>query len=117
MRSFEFVSEKAVSKKQQQFFGIVRAMQKGDMKKGGEAGEVAKDMKVSDVKDFAKTKHKGLPAKKKSEGYADDQREKTKRQLAAHDKAMIKSAKKSIEKYEKNKNKNENKIRNNSNEK
>jgi hypothetical protein len=107
MRSFEFVSEKAVSKKQQQFFGIVRAMQKGDMKKGGEAGEVAKDMKVSDVKDFAKTKHKGLPAKKKSEGYADDQREKTKRQLAAHDKAMIKSAKKSIEKYEKNKNKNE----------
>jgi hypothetical protein len=82
-------------------------MQKGDMKKGGEAGEVAKDMKVSDVKDFAKTKHKGLPAKKKSEGYADDQREKTKRQLAAHDKAMIKSAKKSIEKYEKNKNKNE----------
>jgi hypothetical protein len=107
MRSFEFVSEKAVSKKQQQFFGIVRAMQKGDMKKGGEAGEVAKDMKVSDVKDFAKTKHKGLPTKKKSEGYADDQREKTKRQLAAHDKAMIKSAKKSIEKYEKNKNKNE----------
>ena len=107
MRSFEFVSEKAVSKKQQQFFGIVRAMQKGDMKKGGEAGEVAKDMKVSDVKDFAKTKHKGLPTKKKSEGYADDQREKTQRQLAAHEKAMIKSAKKSIEKYEKNKNKNE----------
>ena len=67
MRSYEFVSEKAVSKKQQQFFGIVRAMQKGDMKKGGEAGEVAKDMKVSDVKDFAKTKHKGLPKKKTSE--------------------------------------------------
>lgn len=107
MRSYEFVSEKAVSKKQQQFFGIVRAMQKGDMKKGGEAGEVAKDMKVSDVKDFAKTKHKGLPTKKKSEGYADDQREKTQRQLAAHEKAMVKSAKKSIEKYEKNKNKNE----------
>ena len=107
MRSYEFVSEKAVSKKQQQFFGIVRAMQKGDMKKGGEAGEVAKDMKVSDVKDFAKTKHKGLPTKKKSEGYADDQREKTQRQLAANEKAMIKSSKKSIEKYEKNKNKNE----------
>jgi hypothetical protein len=103
MRSYEFVSEKAVSKKQQQFFGIVRAMQKGDMKKGGEAGEVAKDMKVSDVKDFAKTKHKGLPTKKKSEGYADDQKEKTQRQLAAHEKAMIKSAKKSVEKYEKNK--------------
>lgn len=68
MRAYQFISEKAVSKKQQQFFGIVRAMQKGDMPKGGEAGEVAKDMKQSDVKDFAKTKHKGLPTKKKTEG-------------------------------------------------
>ena len=68
MRAKQFISEKAVSKKQQQFFGIVRAMQKGDMPKGGEAGEVAKDMKQSDVKDFAKTKHKGLPTKKKTEG-------------------------------------------------
>ena len=67
MRAKQFISEKAVSKKQQQFFGIVRAMQKGDMPKSGEAGEVAKDMKKSDVKDFAKTKHKGLPTKKKTE--------------------------------------------------
>ena len=66
MRAKQFISEKAVSKKQQQFFGIVRAMQKGDMPKSGEAGEVAKDMKKSDVKDFAKTKHKGLPTKKKT---------------------------------------------------
>jgi 5'(3')-deoxyribonucleotidase len=70
MRAYQFISEKAVSKKQQQFFGIVRAMQKGDMPKGGEAGEVAKDMKKSDVKDFAKTKHKGLPTKKKKESIA-----------------------------------------------
>ena len=69
----EPVEEKAVSKKQQQFFGIVRAMQKGDMPKGGEAGEVAKDMKKSDVKKFASTKHKGLPKKKKSESYTRDQ--------------------------------------------
>src|SRR6056300_977332 len=68
MRAKQFISEKAVSKKQQQFFGIVRAMQKGDMPKDGEAGKVAKDMKKSDVKDFAKTKHKGLPTKKKTEG-------------------------------------------------
>ena len=68
MRAYEIISEKAVSKKQQQFFGIVRAMQKGDTPKSGEAGEVAKDMKKSDVKDFAKTKHKGLPTKKKTEG-------------------------------------------------
>ena len=68
MRAYEIISEKAVSKKQQQFFGIVRAMQKGDMKKSGEAGEVAKDISKADAKDFAKTKHKGLPTKKKTEG-------------------------------------------------
>ena len=60
----DIIPEKAVSKKQQKFFGIVRAMQKGDMPKGGEAGEVAKDMKKSDVKKFASTKHRGLPNQK-----------------------------------------------------
>ena len=69
----EPVAEKAVSKKQQQFFGIVRAMQKGDMKKSGEAGDVAKDISKSDAKKFAKTKHKGLPKKKNSESYTRDQ--------------------------------------------
>ena len=59
----DLLTEKAVSKQQQKFFGVVRSMQKGDTPKSGEAGEVAKDMKVSDVKDFAKTKHKGLPKK------------------------------------------------------
>ena len=38
-----------------------------------------------------------------AETYADDQREKTKRQLAKHDKAMIKVARDSIKKYEKDK--------------
>ena len=57
----------AKSKKQQQFFGVVRAMQKGDIPKKGEAGEVAGDMKKKSVKDFAKTKHKGLPTKVKKE--------------------------------------------------
>lgn len=65
MKIREIVTEAAGSKKQQQFFGIVRAMQKGDIPKSGEAGKVATDMKKSDVKDFAKTKHKGLPTKKK----------------------------------------------------
>ena len=37
------------------------------MKKSGEAGEVAKDISKADAKDFAKTKHKGLPTKKTSE--------------------------------------------------
>ena len=59
------VKEKAMSKKQQQFFGIVRGMQKGDTPKKGKAGEASKEMKQKDVKDFAKTKHKGLPEKVK----------------------------------------------------
>jgi hypothetical protein len=53
----------AKSKQQQKFFGVVRAMQKGDIPKKGEAGEVADDMKKTDVKKMAKTKHKGLPKK------------------------------------------------------
>jgi hypothetical protein len=58
------VTEKALSKKQQQFFGIVRGMQKGDIPKKGKAGKAAKDIDPEDVKDFASTKHKGLPTKK-----------------------------------------------------
>jgi hypothetical protein len=59
------VKEKSKSIKQQQFFGIVRGMQKGDIPKKGKAGEAAKEIKPKDVKDFAKTKHKGLPEKVK----------------------------------------------------
>jgi hypothetical protein len=40
-------------------------MQKGDQPKKGKAGEVAKSMSKKDVKDFASTKHKGLPKKVK----------------------------------------------------
>ena len=53
----------AKSKQQQKFFGVVRSMQKGDTPKKGEAGEVADDMKKTDVKKMASTKHKGLPKK------------------------------------------------------
>jgi hypothetical protein len=42
-------------------------MQKGDIPKKGRAGDAADEMKVKDVKDFASTKHKGLPKKKKTE--------------------------------------------------
>jgi hypothetical protein len=55
----------AVSKKQQRFFGIVRAIQKGEMTATTpETAKAAADMKKSDVKDFASTKHKKLPEKK-----------------------------------------------------
>ena len=58
----------AVSKKQQQFFGIVRAIQKGEQAPTTpETAKAAADMKKGDVKKFASTKHKGLPEKKKIE--------------------------------------------------
>ena len=58
----------AVSKKQQRFFGIVRAAQKGTLPTGKTTPEVqraASSMKKKDVKKMASTKHKGLPEKKK----------------------------------------------------
>ncbi len=58
------ISEKALSKKQQQFFGIVRAIQKGEQAPTTpETAKAAADMKKSDVKKFASTKHKNLPDK------------------------------------------------------
>ena len=54
----------AVSKKQQKFFGIVRAIQKGEMAPTSpETAKAAETMKKGDVKDFASTKHDGLPEK------------------------------------------------------
>ena len=54
----------AVSKAQQKFFGIVRAIQKGEMAPTTpETAKAAADMKKKDVKDFASTKHKKLPEK------------------------------------------------------
>ena len=55
----------AVSKKQQRFFGMVRAAQKGELEDPSpEVADVANDISVKDAKKFAKTKHKGLPEKK-----------------------------------------------------
>jgi len=57
----------AKSKAQQRFFGVVKAMQSGDIPKKGEAGKVAKDMSKKEVDKYASTKHKGLPKKVKRE--------------------------------------------------
>ena len=55
----------ALTKKQQRFFGIVRAIQKGEQAPTTpETAKAAEDMKKTDVKKFASTKHKGLPEKK-----------------------------------------------------
>ena len=63
----EQVSEKAVSKKQQRFMGMVHAAQKGEKPASKEVAKVAKGMGKKDAEDFASTKHKGLPEKKKPE--------------------------------------------------
>lgn len=58
----EECDEKAVSKAQQRFFGMVHAYQKGEMPDASsEIKAVADSMTKKDVKDFAETKHKGLP--------------------------------------------------------
>ena len=58
------------SKAQQRFMGLVHAYNKGDVpasKVSKQVKDVAKSMKKKDTKDFAKTKHKGLPNKVKQE--------------------------------------------------
>ena len=57
----------AVSRKHQRFFGMVRQAQKEGQAKAAspEVARVASSIKKSDAKDFASTKHKGLPEKKK----------------------------------------------------
>jgi hypothetical protein len=61
------IAEKAVSKKQQRFMGMVHAAQKGEKPASKEVAKTAKTMKKKDAEDFAKTKHKGLPEKKKKD--------------------------------------------------
>ena len=49
------------SKAQQRFFGMVDAYKKGEMKNpSSKIKKAANGMSMSDVKDFAETKHKGL---------------------------------------------------------
>jgi hypothetical protein len=58
----------SVSKAQQRFMGMVHATQKGDMENPSPEVEKAADsMSDKDAKDFASTKHKGLPNKVKKE--------------------------------------------------
>ena len=60
----EELDEKAVSKKQQKFMGMVHAAQKGERPASGAVAKAAKSMGKKDAKDFAATSHKGLPEKK-----------------------------------------------------
>ena len=58
-------SEEAVSKKQQRFMGAVLNAKRTGNASTPEVAKAACGMKTKDVKDFASTKHKGLPEKKK----------------------------------------------------
>ena len=58
-------SEEAVSKKQQRFMGAVLHAKRTGESSTPEVAKAAGNMKTKDVKDFASTKHKGLPEKKK----------------------------------------------------
>ena len=61
----------AVSKAQQRFMGMVYAVKKGEMSApSSEVADAAASMKKKDAKDFASTKHKGLPKKKLEEIHA-----------------------------------------------
>ncbi len=80
----------AVSKKQQRFFGMVRAAQKGEGATSPEVAKVADEISDKDAKKFAKTKHKGLPEKKKMKEETSTY-EKLKKKIGSkekHDKAV-----------------------------
>jgi hypothetical protein len=57
----ESLEEKAKSKAQQRFMGMVHATQKGEPAPSKEVAKVAKEMPKKAAKDYAATKHKGKP--------------------------------------------------------
>lgn len=59
----KLLQEKAKSKAQQKFMGMVYAAKKGERPVSKEVEKAAKGMSKKAAKDFAKTKHKGLPKK------------------------------------------------------
>jgi len=58
------IEEKALSKAQQRFMGMVYAAKKGETPASPEVAKAASGMSKKAAKDFAGTKHKGLPEKK-----------------------------------------------------
>jgi hypothetical protein len=58
-----FIAEKAKSKAQQRFMGMVYAAKKGETPASPEVASAAKSISGKEAKKFAKTKHSGLPEK------------------------------------------------------
>lgn len=61
------LEEKAKSKSQQRFMGMVHAAQKGEKPASKEVAKVAKGISKKSAKDYASTKHKGLPNRVKKD--------------------------------------------------
>jgi len=62
----ESIEEKALSRAQQRFMGMVYAAKKGETPASPEVAKAASGMSKKAAKDFAKTKHEGLPEKKET---------------------------------------------------
>ena len=60
-----FLAEKAKSKAQQRFMGMVYAAKKGEKAASPEVAAAAKGMSKKEAKKYASTEHEGLPEKKK----------------------------------------------------
>lgn len=56
------LQEKAKSKAQQKFMGMVYSAKQGEKPASKEVAKAARGMSLKSAKDYAKTKHKGLPA-------------------------------------------------------
>jgi hypothetical protein len=77
----ELIAEKAVSKAQQRFMGMVYAAKKGEKPSSPEVAAAAKTMSGKEAKKFAETKHEKLPEKVKEEtecGCEDSEKKKEK---------------------------------------
>lgn len=57
------IDEKALSRAQQRFMGMVYAAKKGEMPASAKVAKAAAGISKKEAKKFAKTKHKGLPEK------------------------------------------------------
>jgi len=62
----ENIEEKSLSRAQQRFMGMVYAAKKGETPASPEVAKAASGMSKKAAKDFAKTKHEGLPEKKET---------------------------------------------------
>jgi hypothetical protein len=73
-----YLAEKSLSRAQQRFMGMVYAAKKGETPASPEVAKAAEGMTKKSARDFAKTKHAGLPEKK----------EETKEELSLVDKML-----------------------------